>query len=195
LAIDSPTLAATPSRGIIATPDPALAEQAAISALAHQLNVAVSEISVISTIPQEWSDTSLGCPQPGQVYPPVQTAGFLVTLGVGDETYNVHTDVSGTAVVCLEGDSTTVTDPLVDDFIRAAKEQLAEDLDVTVEEIAVVRSEAVDWSDSSLGCARSGESYAQVITPGYRIILALDEDWYEFHTDQTRMFECENPTE
>jgi hypothetical protein len=88
-----------------------------------------------------------------------------------------------------------VTDPIVAEFIAEAKAELSDELRVLEETIALVRSEAVDWSDSSLGCAEPGQSYAEVVTPGYRIILAVDETRYEFHTDQQRMFLCESPTQ
>ncbi len=184
---------------VLNTQDSSAAERSAIAALARELGISEDEIQVISIFPQEWSDASLGCPQPGMVYPHVITAGYLITLGVGDEHYNVHTDLSGTAIVCYQGGSQSgggpVDDPLVAQFIEAAKALLAEQLGIAVETIAVVRSEAVDWSDASLGCAEAGQSYAQVISPGYRIILAVEEDRYEFHTDQERMFLCQNPSE
>lgn len=188
-------LAVTPSPALLPTADPSAATQAAIAALAHHLNIAESQIGFVAAAPQEWSDTSLGCPQPGQAYPPVHTAGYLVTLNVGDATYTVHTDLSGTAIVCSGESTESASDPLVREFMLAAKMDLAEDLGVPVELVAVVRSEAVDWSDSSLGCAEQGQEYAEVSVPGYRIILAVEEEWYEFHTDQERMFLCEHPTE
>ena len=45
--------------------------------------------------------------------------------------------------------------------------------------------EAVEWSDASLGCPQEGFMYAQVITPGYLIILEAQGEQYEYHTDQT----------
>lgn len=49
--------------------------------------------------------------------------------------------------------------------------------------ITVVELEAVDWPDSALGCPVEGEFYAQVITPGYRIVVEVDGDRTELHTD------------
>jgi hypothetical protein len=42
---------------------------------------------------------------------------------------------------------------------------------VPVEAVTVVESKDMTWSDASLGLPRSGEMYAQVVTPGWRIIL------------------------
>ena len=49
--------------------------------------------------------------------------------------------------------------------------------------ITVVELEAIDWPDSSLGCPVDGEFYAQVITPGFRIVVEVDGERTELHTD------------
>ena len=67
--------------------------------------------------------------------------------------------------------------------IALAKEDLAEHLGVAVEKITVLRVEAVEWPDTSLGCPQPGKMYAQVITPGYSIILKAGGEQYEYHSD------------
>jgi hypothetical protein len=39
------------------------------------------------------------------------------------------------------------------------------------------------WPDASLGCPLPGMTYAQVLTPGHRVILATGGRTYEYHTD------------
>ncbi len=72
------------------------------------------------------------------------------------------------------------TDPVV----VAAKAHLAQELGVASDDIEVTAVEPVEWSDASLGCPEPGQSYAQVITPGYRIILRAQEERHEVHTDR-----------
>jgi len=48
--------------------------------------------------------------------------------------------------------------------------------------IVVVSSDAVLWSDGSLGCPEPGRAYQQVVTPGYRIVLSADGATYEYHS-------------
>ena len=43
--------------------------------------------------------------------------------------------------------------------------------------------EARDWSDASLGCPRQGVLYAQVITPGYLVVISGAGKTLEYHTD------------
>jgi hypothetical protein len=179
--------------------DPASAIEAARNVLAVELGIPPESIVQVSALPVQWNDSSLGCPQPGQVYLPVVTPGYLVTLSVGGDDYSVHTDLNGVALLCsLEGDPIgpgTVRDPIVAEFTEQARTDLAERLGIPPQQIVLVRSEAVEWSDSSLGCPFEGEDYVQALTVGYRIVLAVGDAYYEYHTDQQRMILCENPTE
>lgn len=69
-----------------------------------------------------------------------------------------------------------------------AKADLASRLEVDAEDIAVVSVEAKEWSDASLGCPEEGEMYAQVLTPGYQIILEVDGTRYDYRADQGGSF-------
>ncbi len=74
-------------------------------------------------------------------------------------------------------------DALVDSpaLVKWAQADLAERLGVSVDQIALVSFDAVRWRDSSLGCPQPGMMYAQVITPGYLIVLQVEEQQYEYH--------------
>lgn len=67
---------------------------------------------------------------------------------------------------------------------QIAIEDLARELDLAPGEISVLSIEPVEWPDTSLGCPRPGMTYAQVITPGLRIVLEANDRSYEYHTDQ-----------
>jgi len=47
---------------------------------------------------------------------------------------------------------------------------------------SIVSVEPVDWNDACLGAARGGETCAQVVTPGYRIVAAQGGSRIEYHT-------------
>ena len=68
--------------------------------------------------------------------------------------------------------------------VQMAKEDLARRLGLALEVIQLVSVEAVDWSDTSLGCPQPGMMYAQVITPGFLIELEAMGQTYEYHTDE-----------
>ncbi|MEJ7654328.1 MAG: hypothetical protein WKH64_13890, partial [Chloroflexia bacterium] len=79
-------------------------EQAAVAvarrAAAQEANVDMNQTNVASVEPRDWNDSSLGCPQPGMSYLQVITPGYLVIVGAGGRTYEVHTDAGKRAVVC-----------------------------------------------------------------------------------------------
>ena len=76
--------------------------------------------------------------------------------------------------------------PTAEAAVAAAKADLADRLGTAREGILVTSIEAVEWSDSSLGCPQPGMMYLQVITPGFRVILQAQGQAYEYHTDQGR---------
>lgn len=70
-----------------------------------------------------------------------------------------------------------------DPIVLSAKEDLSKRVSNTVDQIKTVAVEKKEWPDSSLGCPQPGYMYAQVITPGYWIILEANGEKYDYHTD------------
>ena len=66
---------------------------------------------------------------------------------------------------------------------RAALQTLAAALGVPLESITLVSLEAVDWPNSCLGVELPGLMCAQVITPGFRVVLASGGRRFEFHSN------------
>ena len=66
--------------------------------------------------------------------------------------------------------------------IDLLKVDLAARSGAAVADIVVLSSEAVQWSDSSLGCAQAGKVYSMVITPGLRVTLELAGKRYDYRT-------------
>ena len=58
---------------------------------------------------------------------------------------------------------------------------LSKELGIPPANIKVASTAAVEWPDGGLGCPEPGMSYAQVITPGYRIVLQVGDMPYEYH--------------
>ena len=73
--------------------------------------------------------------------------------------------------------------PLVD----LARDDLAQRLRVSRKEITVRSVQGIEFPDTSLGVPESGRVYAQVITPGYIIILIVDNAVYEYHGSGNRI--------
>jgi hypothetical protein len=64
---------------------------------------------------------------------------------------------------------------------------LAERLAIDADGIVVIELEAVEWPDTGLGCPQPGKLYGQIITPGFRVLLAAEGQVYEYHTDRNQV--------
>ena len=65
----------------------------------------------------------------------------------------------------------------------AARKLLADELEVDEGALRLVSSEGMGWSDASLGCPQEGMAYAQVLTPGYKLIFDHAGTSYAVHTN------------
>ena len=79
---------------------------------------------------------------------------------------------------------------------QIAQTALAQAMNVQPGQVNVERVEQVDWRDASIGCAQAGMMYAQVITPGFRVVATVAGQRKEVHTDMTgRAVICDSPTQ
>lgn len=69
--------------------------------------------------------------------------------------------------------------------VLEAQSWLADQLNVSVEEIEIVETEQQEWPDACLGLPQGDEVCAQVITPGWRAVFNVDGQEYEVRTDET----------
>ena len=72
------------------------------------------------------------------------------------------------------------------EIIARARKDLARRRGMSDEKIVLKDAEAVTWPDTSLGCPQKGRVYAQVVTPGYRLVLSDGTTDFEYHTDNYR---------
>ena len=78
------------------------------------------------------------------------------------------------------------------DIETAARMLLADELEADAGSFSLGSSESVQWSDASLGCPQEGMMYAQVITPGYKLVFDHAGASYAVHTnsDGSHMVVC-----
>jgi hypothetical protein len=72
-------------------------------------------------------------------------------------------------------------------LVEQARDQLAEQLGVDPTDIEVEDLAETEFPDASLGVPEPGQMYAQVITPGYTIVLEVGGETYEFHASGDRV--------
>ena len=68
--------------------------------LSQRLSVSVDQINVGEVTEVEWSDSSLGCPQPGMSYLQVITPGYRLLLEAGGAQYEYHSSRDTYFVYC-----------------------------------------------------------------------------------------------
>lgn len=79
-------------------------------------------------------------------------------------------------------------------LVEQAKADLSRRLGRSADTIQVKAVDAVEWRDSSLGCPVEGMMYAQVLVPGFRILLQADGQIYEYHSSlKENVIYCARP--
>lgn len=151
--------------------------------------LATAEMSVIGTPSAESEADMNPNPQSGVSDPIIGEAVTPVVVDLSQITPS-----AGNSNEQIVAPAPGVPDPLLP-IVQAAKEDLAKRLGIDISGIGFVRSQAVNWSDSGLGCPQEGMMYMMVITPGYQVVLEAQGKEYFYHTGQTpQMFVfCENP--
>ena len=79
--------------------------------------------------------------------------------------------------------TTVAHSPEAQGAIDASVRDAAARVGVPEAQLRVESAEQREWRDSSLGCPQPGMFYAQVITPGYLVIVAGGGKRLEYHTD------------
>ena len=68
------------------------------------------------------------------------------------------------------------------DVLSMIKDELAQEMDIDTEAIDLVEIAREEWSDTSLGNPEPDVLYAQVITPGFKMILEAGGQFFFYHT-------------
>ena len=67
-----------------------------------ELGVAPDQINIDKVEPVQWSDTSLGCAEPGKVFAQTITPGFRIVLSAAGKSQEIHADAAGRLVTCAK---------------------------------------------------------------------------------------------
>jgi hypothetical protein len=127
--------------------------------------------SSIGTTMVDWTDR-----------PNFWAEGSLIVIYVGEDqsTMDLLNRVLGEPVM----EHAVVGPPDPPYAVIAAEQKLSKELGMPVDEIDFVSFERVEWPDACLGFAEVGEMCAEVLTPGWLVILDAKGQRFEFHTDR-----------
>jgi hypothetical protein len=87
-----------------------------------------------------------------------------------------------------EATASEATGEVPQQLLALFRDDLARRALVKPDTITVVSATEQQWPDGSLGCAKPGEMYTQMIVPGYRVVLQAGGEKYAYHSDQRGKF-------
>jgi hypothetical protein len=79
----------------------------------------------------------------------------------------------------------TSEDELPAQAVLEAQSWLADQLNVAIEQVEIVSTEQIEWTDSCLGLGGAAEICAAVITPGWEANFEVNGQPYEVRVDET----------
>jgi hypothetical protein len=103
---------------------------------------------------------------------------LVLYIGQNEELIDLLDEVIGQRIT-FDASGNRVLPITVDD----AQRFLADQLGIDISRIQVNSFSVMDWPDACLGLAGQGEMCAQVVTPGYQVILQVDGQQYDVRTD------------
>jgi hypothetical protein len=140
--------------------------------LAARLGMGETEVQVDHYAPANWPDSCLGLPATNEMCSQVIVPGFGGLLIAGGTSYEFRTNQEGDSIRMLPG------------ALLKARQFLAQHIQASVEQVGLVSYSQVEWSDACLGLAQEGMMCAEVITPGFQVLLSHQGQEYVVHTDQ-----------
>jgi hypothetical protein len=156
-----------------------------------------ADLKLLTSEQAQWSDSSLGCPQPGVMYAQVITSGYVLRFADRDAIREVH--VAGdAAIVCSPQVGTgapkrstaayRVRD--LDAIVESARADLAARLKLQIDDVSLRNFEPTTWPDSRLGCGEPLADVAPGPVRGFKLNFATSRQNYTYHTDLNRAFPC-----
>jgi hypothetical protein len=90
-------------------------------------------------------------------------------------------------------ETTPVTGEVPNELLQTIQKDLAERIGADLANITVIQAQAVVWNDGAMGCPQPGVMYTQSMVSGYRVMLEVEAQKYDYHAAETGYFIlCEN---
>lgn len=179
-----------------ASPVPAQAQVigAVLADLAERLAVDTRDIDVAAAEAVAW--TTLACD--AEVAPVTtldRVAGFHVVLAHAGQHYSYRAAADGAFILCEDDDLAVAGDPVLLDtnlsaLVELAMQDLAQRLDLPQRRVFLVEAYPITWPDGSIGCALSDEVYPPTPVAGYRIVLRVGSEAYNYHANYRQAILC-----
>jgi len=121
---------------------------------------------------------------PDQPAPVPSTSLPVSTTGTEESTDDRIPGLTTTTVTSSPATTGEVPREILDAIVADATERT----EVPQSDLSVVRSEAVEWPDSSLGCPEPGQFYTQAIVSGYWVEIGASDRILDYRSDAAGNF-------
>ncbi len=169
--------------------------------LAVETGIEVRQIVPVGAESVHWDGENLDCDNELLRLTTQGIAGYQVIYLIDTDIYVYHTS-DEEFLLCDEYDILDAPaevliqiDPVAADLVALARRRIAQELDLSTRLIDILDVSVETWADTSLGCPADDQSYENVSTNGYRILLLAGGNEYLFHTSFDRLIRCEQPAE
>jgi hypothetical protein len=81
-------------------------------------------------------------------------------------------------------------DPIEQSMVELSARDAASHVETPESEIQLVSLLAVEWPDSSVGCPKPDAEYAEVPTPGYRMVFRAGKETLIYHASIRHFVRC-----
>lgn len=162
-----------------ATPADPPAVLAARTAIAVQLGLELALVRAVSVEPMTWPDGCLGVAQPDEMCTQALVPGYRIVVEANAARYVLHTDETGVQVRVAP---LVTQEPAV---VALLRDLIAGQLGIEADAVQLIALEAVEWPDACLGVRLPDIGCAQVVTPGFKIMLEAEDRRFTYHTDAT----------
>ena len=197
----SPTAPASafPPPAALEETDPPQAVQAARIYLAGYLSLPVAQVELLT-----WEEAArlivpTDCLGSSGFELRIPAPGYRSVLRANQQTYQAFSDQNGENICLVEGQAPGERVPLPtiqsqDEIVELARQDLAEQLDVPLEQVKLVSVEQAEFEGMDLGCGaylgnQPDRAYPHGI-PGLRILLEVAGQQYEYHSGGPWMKYC-----
>lgn len=184
---------------LVARPTAVLADTADSSAndLARQsvalaLGIAPDATRVISSIPRDFSDASLGCPQPGTAYAQVITPGFQVLVEADGRRFDVRV-AGSTGRICYRRKALAPADlgqASPRKLAEAARDDLASRLGLPPDSVTFTGLRRVKPGEVLPGCGEVCPGDSAPADCGVAVRLYANEHEFDYVAGQSGVRPC-----
>lgn len=167
-------------------------ETVAKQVVADFLSVPITEVTMVSTREQEFSDSSLGCPEPGMSYLQVLTSGHQVIVEADGRRFDIRVSGEHGKICHRQKTGKNPRKPPLRvpaaALIDLARKDLAVFLQTNVEEITILEVRPFIAGTPINGCTPACRDSKNQC--GYMIGLFHDGRRYDYHANQDKAQPC-----